>query len=194
MNGTVVTAHVRALLGALVYFSLLIAANTASAQEEKGAHGMQQQPSPTTAVGPAWKGATRKHWDLRLQQLPDLVSYAETTDDFCTVKLWLRNNGLSGLTEEQWSSADDSVRLEVWDVLTARLVEQLDWRLNEIDLLRNLTRRGGETFPRIEWDLEEEYGRGVWYVKLSVDSAGAIPELSEENNMAVAYLHCRPGD
>lgn len=165
---------------------LLGAANSVSASDEKNVADKKRVPSPIEKVGPAWKDVARKRkWMMKWQTLPDLVAHAETTDNPCTVELWIRNNSINGLTEEQWGSVLDTVRIEEWDQGGERFFDSHDLRFNEVDFLGHLKLANGETF-KYPWPLDA----GDWEIKLIVDFASAIPEIYEGNNEASVKTTC----
>ncbi|MEJ2141195.1 MAG: hypothetical protein P8Y24_02365 [Gammaproteobacteria bacterium] len=189
MKDTRLIASTRSITLVVAISILLGATNSVSARDEKNIVDKKVLPSPIEKVGPAWKDVARKRkWMMKWQTLPDLVAYAETTDDPCTVELWIRNNSINGLAEEQWNSAVDAVRIEQWDRAGTRLVDHHDLRFNEVDFMGRLKVANGETF-KYPWPLDP----GEWEVKLIVDFASAIPEVSERNNEASVTTACPPG-
>jgi hypothetical protein len=146
--------------------------------------------SPKDIKIPNWQDdAKRRRLELPMRVLPDLTAHAETTDDPCEVNLWIRNNSPNGLSEAQWGNPEDTVRLQIWNVREAILVDEHNLTYDFVDPDGNLRHRGGESI-RFPWRVTP----GEWMLQLTVDVTGEIRELSEFNNSASAFLHCYPSD
>lgn len=193
MNKPVLTSKksiisIRTITVTLVFGILVGTVNSVSATDKKILRDEKSIPSAIEKIGPSWKDIARKlNKSSALNKLPDLEAIVETSSAPCTIYLQIRNNSIfSGLTSEQWSSGEDAVRLEVWDLNgPIPVLDEHDMRFNEVDPAGSLRTPNGRTL-RVPWPVDP----GLWKVVLIVDFAGAVREITNNNNEDEGTTYC----
>ena len=161
---------------------------TGAAQEERDKFGrIAPPPTPEETARPDWKDVARlTDRDLHIRDLPDLTLWAGLSDDQCRLEFQVRNNSQVGLTEAQWASEDDAVRVEIWNLRENHLENTYEGTFRQADPFGNLKGPNGEG---IWWRFDLD--PGSWHIRIVVDFREVVPEQTEANNEETLIALCR---